>query len=51
MIIRTLGSGVTKCMALGDNAKAAAAGKETEVVRVIDFDEITAMAACRRRGW
>jgi small redox-active disulfide protein 2 len=44
MIIKILGSGCKKCVALGDNAKAAAeaAGKEVEIVKVTDFAEIAA---------
>ena len=39
MIIKILGSGCKKCVALGENAKAAAAaaGKEAEIVKVTDF--------------
>ncbi len=42
MIMKILGSGCKKCVALGDNAKAAAAaaGKEAEIVKVTDFAEI-----------
>lgn len=42
MIIKILGSGCKKCMALGNNAKAAveAVGKEAEIVKVTDFAEI-----------
>lgn len=42
MIIKILGSGCKKCLALGDNAKAAAeaVGKEVEIVKVTDFAEI-----------
>jgi small redox-active disulfide protein 2 len=42
MIIKILGSGCKKCVALGDNAKAAAKamGKEVEIVKVTDFAEI-----------
>lgn len=42
MIIKILGSGCKKCIALGDNAKAAAeaAGREAEIVKVTDFAEI-----------
>lgn len=44
MIIKILGSGCKKCVALGENAKAAAtaAGKEAEIVKVTDFAEIAA---------
>ena len=42
MIIKILGSGCKKCVALGDNAKAAvaAAGQEAEIVKVTDIAEI-----------
>jgi small redox-active disulfide protein 2 len=42
MIIKILGSGCKKCLALGDNAKAAAdaAGKQAEIVKVTDFAQI-----------
>ena len=42
MIIKILGSGCKKCMALGENAKtaAAAAGKQAEIVKVTEFAEI-----------
>ncbi|WP_322989485.1 thioredoxin family protein [Hoeflea sp.] len=42
MIIKILGSGCKKCVALGDNAKAAAeaAGRQVEIVKVTDFAEI-----------
>ncbi|WP_103256387.1 thioredoxin family protein [Tabrizicola aquatica] len=42
MIIKILGSGCKKCIALGENAKAAAAaaGKMAEIVKVTDFAEI-----------
>lgn len=42
MIIKILGSGCKKCVALGENAKAAAAaaGKDAELVKVTDFAEI-----------
>jgi small redox-active disulfide protein 2 len=42
MIIKILGSGCKKCVALGENAMAAAkaAGKETEIVKVTDFAQI-----------
>jgi small redox-active disulfide protein 2 len=44
MIIKILGSGCRKCIALADNAKAAAlaAEKEAEIVKVTDFAEIAA---------
>lgn len=42
MIIKILGSGCKKCVALGNNAKAAAeaAGDEVEIIKVTDFAEI-----------
>ncbi|WP_299361974.1 thioredoxin family protein [uncultured Paracoccus sp.] len=42
MIIKILGSGCKKCLALGENAKAAAAaaGKQAEIVKVTDVTEI-----------
>ena len=42
MIIKILGSGCTKCVTLGENAKAAAkaAGKDAQIVKVTDFAEI-----------
>jgi small redox-active disulfide protein 2 len=42
MIIKILGSGCKKCIALGENATAAAkaAGKEAEIVKVTDFAQI-----------
>ncbi|UTH50287.1 thioredoxin family protein (plasmid) [Loktanella salsilacus] len=42
MIIKILGSGCKKCLALEENAKAAAdaAGKQAEVIKVTDFAEI-----------
>ncbi|CUH67518.1 redox-active disulfide protein 2 [Thalassovita gelatinovora] len=42
MIIKILGSGCKKCVALGENAKAAAeaAGKQAEIVKVTDFTQI-----------
>lgn len=44
MIIKILGSGCKKCVALADNAKAAAqaAGKPAEIVKITDFAEIAA---------
>ncbi|MFT6169426.1 MAG: small redox-active disulfide protein 2 [Celeribacter sp.] len=42
MIIKILGSGCQKCVALGNNAQAAAKamGREAEIVKVTDFAEI-----------
>lgn len=42
MIIKILGSGCKKCIALGANAKAAAeaAGKDAKIVKVTDIAQI-----------
>jgi small redox-active disulfide protein 2 len=42
MIIKILGSGCKKCVALGENARVAAAtaGKQAEIVKITDFVEI-----------
>lgn len=42
MIIKILGSGCKKCVALGENARVAAAtaGKQAEIVKITDFAEI-----------
>jgi small redox-active disulfide protein 2 len=42
MIIKILGSGCKKCVALGENAMAAAkaAGKEAEIIKVTDYAQI-----------
>jgi small redox-active disulfide protein 2 len=42
MIIKILGSGCRKCVALGENAMVAAkaAGKEAEIIKVTDFAQI-----------
>ncbi len=44
MIIKILGSGCKKCIALGDNARAAAdaAGIEAEIAKVTDYAQIAA---------
>ncbi len=44
MIIKILGSGCKKCIALGDNARAAAdaAGIEAEIEKVTDYAQIAA---------
>ena len=42
MIIKILGSGCKKCVALGENAKTAAeaSGKQAEIVKVTDMAQI-----------
>jgi len=47
MIIKILGSGCRKCIALGENAKAAAeqAGIPAEIVKVTDFVEMAKYGA------
>jgi small redox-active disulfide protein 2 len=42
MIIKILGSGCKKCVALGENAKAAAeaSGKQAKIVKVTDMAQI-----------
>ena len=44
MIIKILGSGCKKCVALGENARTAveAAGKQAEIVKVTDIAQIVA---------
>ena len=52
MIIEILGTGCKKCVALGDNAKAAAeaAGKTAQIVKVTDFAKIAAYGVMSTPG-
>jgi len=52
MIIKILGSGCKKCIALGENAKAAAdaAGKEAEIIKITDIAEIAAFGVMATPG-
>lgn len=52
MIIKILGSGCKKCVALADNASAAAAaaGKAATVVKVTDLAEIAAYGVMSTPG-
>ena len=52
MIIKILGSGCKKCMALGENARvaAAAAGKQAEIVKVTDMAQIAAYGVMSTPG-
>ncbi|MGX0975089.1 small redox-active disulfide protein 2 [Roseovarius sp. MBR-51] len=52
MIIKILGSGCKKCIALGENAKAAAdaSGKEAEIIKITDIAEIAAFGVMATPG-
>jgi small redox-active disulfide protein 2 len=52
MIIKILGSGCRKCVALGENAKAAAAaaGIAADIVKVTDLAEIAAYGVMSTPG-
>lgn len=52
MIIKILGSGCKKCIALGENARvaAAAAGKQAEIVKVTDMAQIAAYGVMSTPG-
>ena len=52
MIIKILGSGCRRCVALADNATAAAqaAGKEAQIVKVTDMAEIAAYGVMSTPG-
>lgn len=52
MIIKILGSGCKKCIALGENVKAAAvaAGKKAEIVKVTDIAQIAAYGVMSTPG-
>lgn len=52
MIIKILGSGCKKCVALGENAKAAAAaaGKEAQIIKVTDIADIAAYGVMSTPG-
>jgi small redox-active disulfide protein 2 len=52
MIIKILGSGCKKCIALAENAKAAAAaaGKQAEIVKVTDIAQIAAYGVMSTPG-
>ncbi len=52
MIIKILGSGCRRCIALADNAIAAAraAGKEAQIVKITDMAEIAAYGVMSTPG-
>lgn len=52
MIIKILGSGCKKCVALGENAKAAAAaaGKQAKIVKITDMAQIAAYGVMSTPG-
>jgi small redox-active disulfide protein 2 len=52
MIIKILGSGCRKCLALAENARAAAAamGKPVEIVKVTDIAEIASYGVMSTPG-
>jgi small redox-active disulfide protein 2 len=52
MIIKILGSGCRKCVALAENARAAAAvtGKTAEIVKVTDMAQIAAYGVMSTPG-
>lgn len=52
MIIKILGSGCRKCVALGENARAAAdaAGVPAQIVKITDFAEIAAYGVMSTPG-
>lgn len=50
MIIKILGSGCKKCVALGENAMAAAAGRQAEIVKATGLAEIAAYGVVSTPG-
>lgn len=52
MIIKILGSGCKKCIALGENAKTAAvaAGREVDLFKITDIAEIAAYGVMSTPG-